>query len=67
MLTLADVKAHLKLDPADISEDALLTGLLAAAVGTFRTISKRRWPVPHRQPARAGFCRLRSTSGAQSR
>jgi hypothetical protein len=45
MLTLADVKAHLKLDPADISEDALLTGLLAAAVGTFRTISKRRWPV----------------------
>lgn len=44
MLTLSDLKAHLKLDPADTSEDGLLTGYLAAAVGTFRTESKRRWP-----------------------
>lgn len=43
-LTLATVKVHLKLDPADVSEDALLTGYLRAAVGTFRTLSKRRWP-----------------------
>lgn len=44
MLTLPDVKAHLKLDPEDLTEDVLLTGYLAAAVGTFRTLSKRRWP-----------------------
>lgn len=44
MLTLADVKAHLKLDPTDTSEEALLTGYLAAALGTFLTLSKRRWP-----------------------
>lgn len=43
-LTLATVKVHLKLDPADPSEDALLSGYLRAAVGTFRTLSKRRWP-----------------------
>jgi hypothetical protein len=45
MLTLDPVKTHLKLDPADKSEDVLLTGYLAAALGTFRTESKRRWPV----------------------
>jgi hypothetical protein len=43
-LTLATVKVHLKLDPADLSEDALLTTYLRAAIGTFRTHSKRRWP-----------------------
>ncbi|TVT43114.1 phage gp6-like head-tail connector protein [Hymenobacter setariae] len=44
MLTLADVKTHLKLDPTATDEDALLTGYLAAALGMFRTESKRRWP-----------------------
>ena len=44
MLTLVAAKAHLKLDPADTSEDVLLQGYLAAALGTFRTVSKRRWP-----------------------
>ena len=44
MLTLALVKAHLKLDPADTSEDALLSVYLTAATGTFLTVSKRRWP-----------------------
>lgn len=44
MLTLDLVKAHLKLDPADESEDALLRVYLAAATGTFLTVSKRRWP-----------------------
>lgn len=43
-LTLATVKVHLKLDPADVSEDALLSGYLRVAIGTFRTLSKRRWP-----------------------
>lgn len=45
MLTLADVKVHLKLDPTDTSEDVLLTGYLSAAVGMFRVQSKRRWPI----------------------
>lgn len=45
MLTLAQVKTHLKLDPTATDEDVLLTGYLAAAVGTFRVESKRRWPV----------------------
>ena len=44
MLTLATLKAHLKLLPADTSEDTLLTGYLAAALGTFKVLSKRRWP-----------------------
>ncbi|MGI4822253.1 MAG: head-tail connector protein [Janthinobacterium lividum] len=44
MLTLSQVKAHLKLIPDDLTEDALLTGYLAAATGMFRTLSKRRWP-----------------------
>jgi hypothetical protein len=44
MLTLDQVKAHLKLDPTAPDEDVLLTGILAAALGTFRTLSKRRWP-----------------------
>jgi hypothetical protein len=44
MLTLADVKAHLKLDLTATDEDALLTGYLAAALGMFLTLSKRRWP-----------------------
>lgn len=44
MLTLAQVKAHLKLDPTATDEDELLTGYLAAARGAFRTESKRRWP-----------------------
>lgn len=43
-LTLATVKVHLKLDPAATDEDALLGAYLRAAVGTFRTVSKRRWP-----------------------
>ena len=43
-LTLATVKEHLKLDPADVSEDVLLGTYLRAAIGTFRTHSKRRWP-----------------------
>jgi hypothetical protein len=43
-LTLATVKVHLKLDPADVSEDALLGAYLRAAIGTFRVHSKRRWP-----------------------
>ncbi len=45
MLTLPDLKAHLKLDPAATDEDALLTGYLTAALGVFKTQSKRRWPV----------------------
>lgn len=44
MLTLDQAKAHLKLDPADTSENELLGIYLAAALGTFRTLSKRRWP-----------------------
>lgn len=44
MLTLAQVKTHLKLDLAATDEDALLSGYLAAALGLFRTESKRRWP-----------------------
>jgi hypothetical protein len=44
MLTLDQVKAHLKLDLTATDEDVLLTGILAAALGTFRTLSKRRWP-----------------------
>jgi hypothetical protein len=44
MLDLALVKTHLKLDPAATDEDALLNGYLAAAVGMFLTVSKRRWP-----------------------
>lgn len=44
MLTLDQVKAHLKLALTDTSEDALLKGYMAAALGTFRTVSKRRWP-----------------------
>ena len=45
MLTLTEVKAHLRLDPADDSEDAQLTLYLKGALGMFRTQSKRRWPV----------------------
>ncbi len=45
MLTLDQVKAHLKLPLADASEDALLSLYLAAVVGAFKTESKRRWPV----------------------
>lgn len=44
MLTLAQVKTHLRLDLAATDEDALLSGYLAAALGLFRTESKRRWP-----------------------
>ena len=44
MLTLTLVKAHLKLDLAATDEDALLNVYLAAATGTFLTLSKRRWP-----------------------
>ena len=44
MLTLDLVKTHLKLAIDDPSEDALLTAYLAAATGTFLTLSKRRWP-----------------------
>jgi hypothetical protein len=44
MLTLDLVKTHLKLDLAATDEDALLSGYLAAALGLFRTESKRRWP-----------------------
>lgn len=52
MLTLDLVKAHLRLDPADTSEDALLNVYLRAATGTFLTLSKRRWPVVN-EPALA--------------
>ena len=45
MLTLTEVKAHLRLDPADTSEGAQLALYLKGALGTFRTQSKRRWPV----------------------
>jgi len=45
MLTLDQAKAHLKLDPADTSEDALLGTYVAAALGIFKVTSKRRWPV----------------------
>jgi hypothetical protein len=44
MLTLDLLKEHLKLDPSDTTEDALLTAYLAAAVGMFKVHSKRRWP-----------------------
>ena len=44
MLTLAQVKTHLRLDLAATDEDVLLSGYLAAATGMFRTESKRRWP-----------------------
>jgi hypothetical protein len=44
MLTLPTVKAHLKLDPADTSEDVLLGIYLKAAQGAFKVESKRRWP-----------------------
>jgi hypothetical protein len=44
MLTLDLLKAHLKLALDDITEDVLLQGYLAAAVGMFRVESKRRWP-----------------------
>jgi hypothetical protein len=44
MLTLTLLKEHLKLAPDDITEDVLLTAYLAAAVGTFKIESKRRWP-----------------------
>jgi hypothetical protein len=44
MLDLNLVKTHLKLDLAATDEDALLSGYLAAAEGTFLTVSKRRWP-----------------------
>jgi hypothetical protein len=44
MLTLDLLKAHLKLALDDTTEDGLLQGYLAAALGTFRVESKRRWP-----------------------
>ena len=44
MLTLAQVKTHLKLDLAATDEDVLLQGYLAAARGMLLTLSKRRWP-----------------------
>lgn len=44
MLTLAELKAHLRLLPDDTSEDVDLLDYLASAVGLFRTHSKRRWP-----------------------
>jgi len=43
-LTLDTVKVHLKLDSSATDEDVLLSAYLKAAVGTFRTESKRRWP-----------------------
>jgi hypothetical protein len=44
MLTLPAVKAHLKLDPTDTSEDVLLGIYMAAALGAFKVESKRWWP-----------------------
>lgn len=44
MLTLDQVKTHLKLVLADTSEDELLGLYQGAAEGTFRQLSKRRWP-----------------------
>jgi hypothetical protein len=46
MLTLAQVKAHLKLDAAEGPEDDLLGLYLSTAVATFEHISKRRFPEP---------------------
>ena len=45
MLTLPQIKTHLRLDLAATDEDELLGLYLAAALGTFTTMSKRRWPV----------------------
>lgn len=42
MLTLAQLKAHLKLDAADPAEDALLGDYLATALAAFFAESKRR-------------------------
>jgi len=44
MLTLAQVKAHLKLDLADSQEDDLLGIYLSTAVATFEHTSKKRFP-----------------------
>ncbi|MVN78925.1 hypothetical protein GO988_21560 [Hymenobacter sp. HMF4947] len=44
MLTLAQVKAHLKLDAAEGPEDDLLRLYLSTAVATFEHTSKKRFP-----------------------
>lgn len=44
MPTLTALKTHLKLLPADTSEDTLLAVYQAAALGAFKVLSKRRWP-----------------------
>jgi len=46
MLTLDDAKAHLKLDPADTSEDVLLQDYVDSVQAAFEIESKRRWPAP---------------------
>ena len=45
MLSLDQLKAHLKLSLTDTGQDGELMGYLNAALGTFRKESKRRWPV----------------------
>jgi len=45
MLTLADAKAHLKLDLTDTSEDELLQAYVDSVQAAFEIESKRRWPV----------------------
>ena len=44
MLSLDQLKVHLKISPADTSQDSEVAGYLSAALGTFRKESKRRWP-----------------------
>ncbi|MGI4736323.1 MAG: head-tail connector protein [Janthinobacterium lividum] len=46
MLTLAQVKTHLKLDAAEGPEDDLLRLYLSTAVATFEHTSKKRFPEP---------------------
>jgi hypothetical protein len=44
LLTLDQLKKHLKLDLADTSEDELLGAYLAAATAMFKVASKRTFP-----------------------
>lgn len=45
MLDLTQAKSFLKLDSADTTEDALLSGWLLDLAAAFRVESKRRWAV----------------------
>ncbi|MGY3091088.1 hypothetical protein ACVWYF_004152 [Hymenobacter sp. UYAg731] len=44
MLTLDQVKAHLRLSAVDTTEDATVGLYLASAQAAFKVESKRRWP-----------------------